>query len=162
MTHRLDQATSGVLVAAKDLDAYRFVQRAFQERQIEKGYVGVLSRPWSGPPTGRIALRTRLDPRDRPRQVVDPIHGKVGITRWQLLGDGPLGPVLSFWPETGRTHQLRVHAAAPEGLDAPLLGDALYGEAGDRLYLHALQLTLPHPDGGRLELRASSPFPIPG
>lgn len=158
MTHRLDQATSGLLVAAKDMDAYRFVQRAFQERRVHKAYLGVLGRRWSGPDAGRVELKTRLDPEDRPRQVVDPVRGKLGITNWQLLRTGPLGPVLRFEPETGRTHQLRVHAAAPEGLGTPLRGDRLYGRGGDRLCLHACELGLPHPDGGWLALESPAPF----
>ncbi|MEM1022058.1 MAG: pseudouridine synthase [Myxococcota bacterium] len=158
MAHRLDQATSGLLVAAKDLDAYRFLQRAFQEREVKKGYLGVLSRSWSGPSSGRIELRTRLDPEDRPRQVVDPVLGKLGVTEWRYEGEGPLGPSFRFEALTGRTHQIRLHAAAPEGLGVALRGDRLYGEGGERLLLHASRLRFPHPDGGHLGLSSDPPF----
>ena len=99
---------------------------------------------------GLIALPLRPDPEDRPRQVVDEVSGKPAVTLFEtLICEAHRSRVL-FFPQTGRTHQLRVHAAHPLGLDAPIVGDELYGKKAERLYLHAEYLAFRHPVSGRM------------
>jgi tRNA pseudouridine32 synthase/23S rRNA pseudouridine746 synthase len=103
-------------------------------------------------------LRTDLD--DRPRQIVDPTHGKAALTEWRLDPRFDDARRVQLFPRTGRTHQLRVHAAHPLGLAAPILGDRLYGLAsGERLLLHAERLAFTHPrTGRRIEVESQPPF----
>lgn len=154
LVHRLDQDTSGVLVAAKSDAAYHALQRQFAARTVEKRYVAILERA----PTedaGTITLPLRVDPSDRPRQVVDHEHGKHALTEWRLLDRA--AKRIAFQPLTGRTHQLRVHAAA--GLCAPIKGDRLYGSMGERLLLHAERIAFDHPlTGARVEFVSDAPF----
>jgi tRNA pseudouridine32 synthase/23S rRNA pseudouridine746 synthase len=104
-----------------------------------------------------LALRGDLD--DRPRQIVDAVHGKAARTTWQVLARVGGQTLVALWPHTGRTHQLRVHAAHHDGLGAPIVGDPLYGRAADRLKLHAEELAFDHPHtGARIELRSPAPF----
>lgn len=166
IVHRLDQATSGIMVIAKTLYAYRNLQRQFSEHTVEKRYVAVLENPPQPPfpsklayplpfpKEGEIALPLRPDINDRPRQVVDYEHGKPAVTHWEL------GSRLFLYPKTGRTHQLRVHCAHKDGLNNPILGDKLYGSvAADRLYLHADRLTFTHPTTNeRLTFESPAPF----
>lgn len=148
--HRLDQDTSGLLVLAKTPEVYKTLQAYFQRRDILKRYEAVL-RPnddasLNGANDGMIDLPLLPNPYDRPRQMVDREHGKVAITRYKIRerrADGTL--LVDFYPLTGRTHQLRVHAAHPEGLNAPIVGDRLYGQAGERLMLHAAEIKFMHP-----------------
>ena len=149
--HRLDQDTSGLLVLAKTTEVYKTLQAYFQRRDILKRYEAVVkpiqtSNIIHHTSEGQINLPLLPNPFDRPRQMVDLEHGKPAITRYKIREcrlDGTL--FIDFYPLTGRTHQLRVHAAHPDGLNAPILGDRLYGEQGKRLMLHAAEITFLHP-----------------
>lgn len=147
--HRLDQDTSGLLVLAKTPEVYKELQAYFQRRDVLKRYEAllkpsVISHQFSD--EGEISLPLLPNPYDRPRQMVDREHGKVAITKYVIRERREDGTVfVDFYPLTGRTHQLRVHAAHPEGLNAPIIGDRLYGEPGNRLMLHAAEITFPHP-----------------
>ncbi|AFZ11106.1 pseudouridine synthase [Crinalium epipsammum PCC 9333] len=157
--HRLDQETSGILLLARDLPTYRQLSQQFQQRQIHKIYEAVLS----GTVTinqGMIELPLWGDPENRPYQKVDWQKGKPSLTRFQVIATEGNYMRLEFIPLTGRTHQLRVHAADPRGLGIPILGDRLYGcYAGTRLHLHARELRFEHPQSGKtLEIRANTPF----
>ena len=165
MVHRLDMETSGLLVVARTAAAYHALQQQFFHRTVEKQYVAVLDPRFPSPFTPHqfpltISLPLRPDPLDRPRQVVDPLHGKPAVTYCEPLpptADHPQRVLLT--PHTGRTHQLRLHCAHPQGLGCPILGDALYGLPADRLYLHAQQLTFTHPlSGHRLTFSLPAPF----
>ena len=148
IVHRLDMATSGLMVVALSEWAYHALQRQFQQREVHKRYVATLERDISGevPSQGVIRLPLRADIMDRPRQVVDEERGKEAETSYELLGvDGDGHTVVALTPHTGRTHQLRVHCAHQKGLNCPILGDALYGRPADRLHLHARSLTFVHP-----------------
>lgn len=154
VVHRLDMATSGVIVVAKSADMQRLLQSQFARRRVEKRYVALLSSPLPAG-KGRISLPLRADVANRPYQVVDHEHGRRAVTDYETFADGRV--LLS--PLTGRTHQLRVHCAHSEGLGCPIKGDALYGHPSDRLYLHAESLTLDHPvTGQRLTFRSPCPF----
>jgi tRNA pseudouridine32 synthase/23S rRNA pseudouridine746 synthase len=145
--HRLDQDTSGLLVLAKTPEVYKELQSYFQRRDILKRYEAILQSPISNLQSeGMIDLPLLPNPYDRPRQMVDREHGKVAITKYVIRERRDDGTVLvDFYPLTGRTHQLRVHAAHPEGLNAPIVGDRLYGTAGERLMLHAAEIAFVHP-----------------
>ena len=147
--HRLDQDTSGLLVLAKTQEVYKTLQAYFQRRDILKRYEAVvkpsdISHQMSD--EGMISLPLLPDPYDRPRQMVNIEHGKVAITRYVVREQRADGTCLvDFYPLTGRTHQLRVHAAHPDGLNAPIVGDRLYGSPAERLMLHAAEITFLHP-----------------
>ena len=148
-THRLDQDTSGLLVMAKHLEIYKSLQSYFQRRDILKRYEAVI-RPAHNQQLiaqeGIISLPLLPNPYDRPRQMVDREHGKTAITRYIIREHRTDGSIfVDFYPQTGRTHQLRVHAAHPEGLNAPIIGDRLYGAPDIRLYLHAAEINFLHP-----------------
>ena len=145
IVHRLDMDTSGLLVIAKSKDVHENLQRQFAEHKICKRYVALLDGVLTEA-GGKIVLPLCLDPAHRPQQMVDSIHGKYAETRFEVIGieDGALTRV-AFYPLTGRTHQLRVHSAHPDGLGMPIHGDRLYGKPSDRLYLHAEQITFIHP-----------------
>ena len=150
--HRLDQDTSGLLVLAKTPDIYKTLQAYFQRRDIRKRYEAVLCpNPNSDirhlPSEGEISLPLLLNPYDRPRQMVNKEHGKIAVTQYRIRDYREDGSVwVDFFPLTGRTHQLRVHAAHPEGLNAPIVGDRLYnGANANRLMLHAAEITFLHP-----------------
>lgn len=144
VVHRLDMHTSGLLVVAKTIDVYRALQKAFAERKVEKRYVAVLDGEVEKD-EGEIRLPLRLDLDRRPMQVVDYVHGKEAVTRYRVLARSSGATRVEFAPLTGRTHQLRVHAAHQSGLNAPIKGDMLYGNFSDRLYLHASFLKFNHP-----------------
>lgn len=152
IVHRLDMATSGLMVIAKTEFAYHRLQEQFAGHQVRKRYVAIVccrtpEACAQMPRQGTIALPLLPDYLDRPRQIVDHEHGKEAITRYEVLeqvDDTHLR--LALYPHTGRTHQLRVHCAHREGLDAPILGDPLYGcETAPRLYLHAEAIRFKHP-----------------
>ena len=143
IVHRLDMATSGLMVVAKTTTAYKVLQDQFARHEIKKRYVAELSQDLTSK-QGKIILPLRPDLVDRPRQVVDEEFGKPATTYYQQI----TGRRVALYPFTGRTHQLRVHCAHHLGLDNPIRGDELYGERADRLYLHAERLTLRHPDTG--------------
>ena len=159
--HRLDQDTSGLLVLAKTPEVYKTLQAYFQRRDILKRYEAVV-RPQEtndhSPLTnnqseGEINLPLLPNPYDRPRQMVDFAHGKPAFTKYKVRERRTDGTVLvDFFPLTGRTHQLRVHAAHPQGLNAPIVGDRLYGQITNhqsqiinRLLLHAAEIAFLHP-----------------
>lgn len=181
IVHRLDQATSGIMVIAKTLYAYHNLQKQFSEHTIEKRYVAVLenqmtpTQPPRGEETvlqreeetvlqrGEISLPLRPDLNDRPRQVVDYEHGKPAITKYEVTKSSISNfqsSIVYLYPQTGRTHQLRVHCAHKDGLDNPILGDTLYGsKRADRLYLHADSIIFIHPTTGE-EMTFTSPVPF--
>ncbi|MBE0585929.1 MAG: RluA family pseudouridine synthase, partial [Desulfofustis sp.] len=144
--HRLDMATSGLMLLARTAAAHRKLVRQFEHRLVVKRYIASLQNSLPAP-SGIVELAFRLDAENRPRQIFDPVNGKVGVTLWRRIGEEPLGARVEFTPLTGRTHQLRVHAAHPRGLNAPIVGDALYGTGhpGQRLLLHASYLAFYHP-----------------
>lgn len=147
LVHRLDQDTSGLLVAALDPQTHRHLQKQFARREVEKQYLAWLESEVVGT-SGEISLPLRVDLEDRPRQIHDPVHGKEALTRWRVLERREGRTRVALSPVTGRTHQLRVHAAHPLGLAAPIVGDRLYGHAGERLLLHAWRLGFLHPGTG--------------
>ena len=208
IVHRLDMATSGLLLVAKTKEVHQDLQAQFANRSIKKRYVAVLdgtiiktekeTKPIAEKAiliaketvstkktakaertgrTGRIELPLCLNPLDRPRQMVSRKHGKEAITEYQIISESEKNTSESentfnesnridesersinesrkytriiFYPLTGRTHQLRVHAAHPEGLGCPILGDELYGKKADRLYLHAEYIEFRHPIYGNI------------
>ena len=212
IVHRLDMATSGLLLVAKTKEVHRDLQAQFANRSIKKRYVAVLDgvivqtekeketkpiaeettliaeetvstkktakvertdlalentelrpertekvekdkktkRTERTGRTGRIELPLCLNPLDRPRQIVSREHGKEAITEYRIICESEKHTRIAFYPLTGRTHQLRVHAAHPEGLGCPILGDELYGKKADRLYLHAEYIEFRHPISGKI------------
>lgn len=153
VAHRLDMGTSGLLIVAKNGEAYRSLQQQFIHHEVRKKYVALLERPAQG--TGVISLPLRPDPMNRPRQVVDMEHGKRAVTRYEFISDR----MVALWPETGRTHQLRIHCAHPDGLCNPIVGDELYGNSGKRLCLHAAEIWFTHPTTHE-EMHLNSPIPF--
>lgn len=144
IVHRLDMSTSGLMVLAKNKAAYLHLQTQFIKRRVKKRYTARLT----GIPKmkgGKIELPLRVDLDNRPRQLVCYAHGKQALTEWQLVEVQNQQALVHFFPVTGRTHQLRVHAAHHLGLGTPILGDDLYGKVADRLYLHAAELSFVHP-----------------
>ena len=145
--HRLDQDTSGLLVLAKTAEIYKTLQAYFQRRDILKRYEAIVRPQCPIAAEGDISLPLLPDPYDRPRQTVNREHGKIAQTHYQVReqrADGTL--LMDLFPHTGRTHQLRVHAAHTDGLDAPIVGDRLYGGAPhERLLLHAAEIQFEHP-----------------
>jgi tRNA pseudouridine32 synthase/23S rRNA pseudouridine746 synthase len=158
LVHRLDMSTSGLILIAKSLEMYRALQNQFVDRTVEKRYVAILSRVPEGK-TGVVDLPVRVDLNDRPRQMVCYQYGKPSVSRWELVKQSQGRARVYFYPETGRTHQLRVHAAHIKGLNSPIVGDELYGDADVRLYLHAERLVFFHPGKNeRMEILSSAPF----
>lgn len=157
LVHRLDLDTSGLLVAALDEEAFRVVQAQFIQRTAHKAYAAWLDGRVAAL-EGTVSLPLRVDLEQRPRQVVDFVLGREAVTAFRVLSREGGRTRVTLVPRTGRTHQLRVHAAHPRGLGAPITGDRLYGAPGPRLLLHAEVLRLRHPDGHPLELRAPAPF----
>ena len=147
IVHRLDMATSGLLLIAKDASTYRRLQEMFRQHAIQKRYAAWLEGI-PAQPEGAIDLPLCLDPDNRPCQTVNFQHGKKAITRYKTINTTDNRTRVYFYPQTGRTHQLRVHAAHPLGLDCPIVGDELYGRKDKRLYLHAEALSFVHPVTG--------------
>ena len=157
--HRLDMSTSGIVVLAKTPQAYAFLQTEFAERRVEKCYMAWLEGEVATE-EGVIDLPLRPDITDRPRQMVDPLHGKRAITRYKVVERSSNGRTLvHFHPLTGRTHQLRVHASHPSGLGCPIVGDMLYGRAASRLMLHAASISFTHPHS-KATVCFSAPLPF--
>ena len=147
LVHRLDMWTSGLLLVAKTMEAYHHLQRQFEEHTVKKKYLALVE----GAPAvehGVIDLPLSSDPINHPRQVVDYEHGKRAITEYRVLTRGDMS-LLALWPHTGRTHQLRMHCAHPDGLGCPIVGDELYGHKSDRLYLQAQAIAFAHPVTGK-------------
>ena len=144
IVHRLDMSTSGIIVLTKTKEANKILQGQFIKRTVKKRYVALLSGKLSKK-QGVIKLPLRLDLDDRPRQLVDFMNGKKAETNWVFINQNNNQTRVHFYPITGRTHQLRVHAAHKEGLNTPIKGDDLYGNKQDRLYLHAEFIEFVHP-----------------
>ena len=144
--HRLDMATSGVMVLAMNADAHRDLSWQFAAGTVHKRYIALLDGIICED-RGEINLPLRLDPDNRPMQIYDPVHGKKALTLWKKLAIENNRTRIEFEPKTGRTHQLRLHAAHPMGLGVPIVGDSLYGNGkiGDAMHLHAVRLVFIHP-----------------
>jgi len=143
VVHRLDMATSGLMMFARGADMQRLLSLMFQEREVEKRYVAVVAGKLALE-TGEVNLPIAADWPNRPLRVIDAELGKPSLTRYRLLGVDAGNTRVELEPVTGRTHQLRVHMKA---IGHPILGDALYGDAASapRLMLHATTLKLLHP-----------------
>jgi len=144
LVHRLDMGTSGLLVVAKTSEGHKHIQKQFLERTVSKRYTALLSKVIDEA-EGHISLPLCADPFNRPRQLVCFTTGKKSVTRWKVIERTGAVTKVHFWPLTGRTHQLRMHSAHELGLNAPIVGDDLYGTAAERLYLHAAYLAFVHP-----------------
>jgi len=149
VVHRLDCATSGVMLFAIGADMQRALSRLFHDREVSKEYVALVEGRVSDH-SGTIDIAVRGDPASRPLQVIDKLNGKSAITRWELISRGRSASRLRLLPRTGRTHQLRVHCMA---LGHPIIGDRLYnnndsGNTGGRMMLHAASLRFTHPATG--------------
>ena len=184
VAHRLDMGTSGLLIVAKTPDVYRALQEQFIKHQVKKKYIARLEgrgkmedgrgkmedvrgkmlegrckredgRGMRDEGRGRIELPLRPDPMNRPRQVVDMEHGKRAVTDYEFISPN----LVALYPQTGRTHQLRIHCAHPDGLGRPIVGDELYGTKGERLMLHAAEIWFTHPvTGAPMHLVSPPPF----
>ena len=168
IVHRLDMDTSGLLLIARTREAHKALQQQFLDHTVCKSYLALLEGVphegltgehvvWHSSHTGTITLPLRPDLDDRPRQLVDFVHGKPAVTRFRLLKVIDGHQLIALTPVTGRTHQLRMHCAHHLGLNCPILGDPLYGNAiepsaniAQRLYLHAEQITFRHPSSGKI------------
>ena len=169
--HRLDMETSGLMVLGLTKEAHKHLNAQFEARTIQKKYVALLdgvlykatgdAAPKNGEKSGMVAIKCRLDVDNRPHQIYDEVYGKLGITEWSLENiENYKNPVtgkikavtrITFIPHTGRTHQLRLASSNPHGFNLPIVGDTLYGtcEPGERLMLHACELTFVHPSTGK-------------
>lgn len=147
IVHRLDMATSGLLLIAKTKEVHQNLQEQFKNRIVKKRYIALLDGVLISD-DGIIDLPLCLNPLDRPRQVVNRELGKPAVTRYKVIERKDNRTRIIFYPLTGRTHQLRVHAAHPLGLNCPIAGDDLYGRKAERLYLHAEYLEFRHPISG--------------
>ena len=166
VVHRLDMATSGLLLMARGADMQRRLSRAFAEREVSKRYVAVVAGLLA-PPTdgdwGVIDLPIAADWPNRPLRIIDRERGQASVTRWRVMAhDAAVGTTrVELEPVTGRSHQLRVHLKA---IGHPILGDALYAppelaSAAPRLLLHACGLRLAHPfTNAALEFSSPAPF----
>lgn len=144
IVHRLDMSTSGLMIIAKSKEIHQILQRQFIQRRVKKRYVAILEGELDTP-RGEIRLPLRVDLDDRPRQLVCYEYGKPAHTQWKATAHNTGTTRVHFYPITGRTHQLRVHASHPDGLNTPIKGDDLYGKKAERLYLHAETLEFTHP-----------------
>ena len=162
IVHRLDMDTSGIMVLALNDKAYHNLQQQFVRHDTQKKYIALLQysdATAAKPHEGTISLPMCPNPFDRPRQIVNYEHGKRAVTRYEIISIQPQAIRVAYYPETGRTHQLRVHSAHSEGMGSPIIGDNLYGTPSDRLCLHAAELRLTHPTTGK-ELRFVSEPPF--
>lgn len=146
--HRLDMATSGILVLAKHKEAHKILQEQFINRTIQKRYLALLEGEIDQE-EGYIEFPIRVDLDDRPRQVVCYEYGKMAKTYFKVLEKSQGRTRIHYWPITGRTHQLRMHSSHHLGLNCPIVGDDLYGQKDSRLHLHAEYLELKHPKTGK-------------
>jgi tRNA pseudouridine32 synthase/23S rRNA pseudouridine746 synthase len=157
VVHRLDMETSGLMVFALTADAQRDLSMQFERRRTQKRYLALLEGQVRDD-RGEVCLPLRADIDNRPYQIVDHVHGRGAVTRYRVLSREIDRTRVEFEPLTGRTHQLRVHAAA--GLSCPIIGDMLYGRGGgERLMLHATRLGFTGPQCGRwVEFESGAPF----
>lgn len=158
LVHRLDMSTSGLILIAKQKDIHESLQKQFLKRSVEKRYMALLDG-YVKSSQGEITLPLRVDLVDRPKQLVCYEHGKPALTKYKVLERKNGQTRIHFFPHTGRTHQLRVHAAHAKGLNAPIIGDDLYGQKAERLCLHAEYLSFWHPiSKERIEIICPAPF----
>lgn len=158
IVHRLDMSTSGLMLIAKTKEAYHHLQNQFIKRTIKKRYVALLEGLLPND-AGYVNLPIRVDLDDRPRQLVCYEYGKPAQTRYEVIERKNGKTKVFFYPITGRTHQLRLHASHSLGLNAPIVGDDLYGTKSGRLHLHAEMLEFIHPTSGeQMRLNVSAPF----
>ena len=158
IVHRLDMSTSGLLVVAKTKQVHQNLQAQFKNRSIGKRYIALLQGSVSQD-AGTVELPLCPNPLDRPRQIVHTGYGKPAVTDFEVLERKDNRTRIAFYPRTGRTHQLRVHAAHPLGLHCPIIGDELYGRKAERLYLHAEMLEFTHPvTGKRISITQKADF----
>lgn len=158
IVHRLDMATSGLLVVAKTKQVHQNLQAQFKNRSVGKRYIALLQGNVSQD-AGTVELPLCPNPLDRPRQMVHTGYGKPAVTDFEVLERKDNRTRIAFYPRTGRTHQLRVHAAHPLGLHCPIIGDELYGRKAERLYLHAEMLEFTHPvTGKRISITQKADF----
>ncbi len=158
--HRLDMDTSGLLVLALTKEVHRNISIQFQNRTVEKKYYALLDGLVEQE-SGTIELPFRLDPDNRPYQVYDTVHGKMGTSHWRKVAIEDGKTRIDFKPITGRTHQLRLHASHEKGLGVPIIGDRLYGTGTvpGQLKLHAYFLSFDHPTTEkRLSFSSQCPF----
>lgn len=170
--HRLDMETSGILLLAFTETAHRNLSSQFEAGTVHKKYTALLdgilekasgtAAPKSGEQSGHIELKFRLDIENRPHQIYDEENGKLGITDWEKTGSEIyINPAngqkkratrVTFYPRTGRTHQLRLAASSIHGFGLPIIGDSLYGncQPGQRLMLHAFEIAFHHPTSGEI------------
>lgn len=144
IVHRLDMSTSGILVLALNKESHKHLQQQFIKRKVAKRYIALLDGIVEHP-SGYIDLPLRVDLDDRPRQMVCYEHGKTAQTKYEVIERKANKTLIYFYPITGRTHQLRMHASHILGLNAPIIGDDLYGKKANRLHLHAETLEFTHP-----------------
>ena len=164
IVHRLDQSTSGILVLAKDKEIHKALQEQFIKHTISKRYTAIVEGVIT-PNEGKIELPMRLDYDNRPRQIVAE-DGKSAITEYRVIAHENNLTRVEFTPITGRTHQLRLHSAHHRGLNAPIVGDNIYGREcntdlkdGHRLCLHASRLEFTHPaTGERITINSTPEF----
>ncbi len=163
IVHRLDRETSGVIVMALDAESHRELSRQFEQRLIDKCYIAVVAGVVAED-EGEIDLPLRKDlnpPRPGPRHIVDHVHGRPALTRYRVLRRDADRTRMETRPQTGRSHQLRVHLDA---VGHPILGDDLYAPPevvamADRLLLHAQAMSIMHPrTGKRLDFKSPCPF----
>lgn len=174
VVHRLDMDTSGLLVVGLTPEAQRALSWQFEERSVRKAYVALVDGSIDGPAEGVIDLPMRLDPHHRPWQVIDYVHGRPALTRWRVMSIEARRTRLRLEPQTGRSHQLRLHCATAQalgGLGRAIVGDVLYGcgyraadavgrlVAGPRLMLHASELEFTDPETGeRVSIESKAEF----
>lgn len=158
VVHRLDMGTSGLMLFARGAEAQRQLGKDFAARRVAKRYVAVVEGLLRQE-EGEISAALRLDWPRRPRQLIDPFHGKPSLTRWRCVARDAATSRVELEPVTGRSHQLRVHMMS---IGHPIRGDELYGPLplrAERLLLHAARLSFDHPaHGGRIELRSEPAF----
>jgi len=156
--HRLDMDTSGLMVVALTKEAHRHLSRQFHERETRKKYIALLAGVLEQD-EGTIELPFRLDVENRPIQIYDEVHGKMGITHWKKIAVEGSYTRVEFVPVTGRTHQLRLHAYHEKGLGVPIVGDPFYGTGTGpgQMKLHACELSFAHPATGEEQTFRSEP-----
>ena len=147
--HRLDMDTSGIMILSLNAEAHRALSRQFEDREVHKQYVAIIDGVVEGE-SGTIELPFRLDVDNRPHQIYDEEHGKMGTTHWEVTQRYENATRILFTPITGRTHQLRIHSAHEKGLGMPIICDSLYGTEveGGRLLLHASSIMFKQPTTG--------------
>ena len=157
VVHRLDMDTSGLILFARSPEAQRTISMQFEKREISKTYMAVVEGIIEED-EGMIDFPMRKDMEQRlpPKHLVDCVRGKKAVTKWKVLERGEQTTRVALFPETGRSHQLRVHMQA---IGFPIVGDPIYGTPGERLMLHAQSLELFHPISGKpINLECPAPF----